>query len=424
MQNKKPSFKGRLNSTVYRKTLANCYVEFSQDTLLKVKKFYLPPKPKLDGLKFSVKDCFDYKGRIQTFGIQRWKQTHSEPFTTASAISKLESSGAHLDGFVKCDQLSYSLIGNVFSAPTTLEKEISQPLNPIYPDRVCGGSSSGSAVSVGNKIVDFSLAVDTAGSIRVPASSCGIVGIRPTQNLISNNGCIPLSKSFDCVGLLSNSIETLEKVLPIISKIIIPNHNVIKKILIPSDSYSILDDDLAETTIEYCENLSKYHDIPTQDIIFEDFTSKETAELFTRIQSRDIWEAHGKWVEENHDFIDKEVLSRLNNCKKIYSESSKEDIKNDHSKRLNLRAKLLSIMEYDNVIALPSIPALPPLLSASSNQLRSFRKNCLRLCSISSLSGTPQIIIPSYSERTDNIYGIGFISAPLNDGKLIRLLSI
>ena len=86
------------------------------------------------------------------------------------------------------------------------------PLNPKAPDRVPGGSSSGSASAVASQLVDFSIGTDTAGSVRVPASNCGIWGYRPSHGIISPTGVLALAPSFDTVGIFSRSGEILEKV--------------------------------------------------------------------------------------------------------------------------------------------------------------------------------------------------------------------
>ncbi|RZC89840.1 hypothetical protein C5167_035835 [Papaver somniferum] len=92
------------------------------------------------------------------------------------------------------DEMAYSINGENVHYGT--------PNNPCARDRVPGGSSSGSAVAVAAELVDFSLGTDTGGSVRVPASYCGILGFRPSHGVVSKVGVIPMAQSFDTDGLL------------------------------------------------------------------------------------------------------------------------------------------------------------------------------------------------------------------------------
>jgi aspartyl-tRNA(Asn)/glutamyl-tRNA(Gln) amidotransferase subunit A len=90
--------------------------------------------------------------------------------------------------------------------------------NPIDPEFITGGSSSGASWAVSRGLVPFSLGHDTGDSIRRPASYCGVIGFKPSYGLISRYGVIPMSSSLDTVGIISESIEVIEKIFPIISK--------------------------------------------------------------------------------------------------------------------------------------------------------------------------------------------------------------
>jgi amidase len=418
------SYKELAQGIAYKKSQSNCYVELSELSKRMHTKLHMPPKPPLDEMTFSVKDCFDYPDRTPTFGIQQWKNTHPKPQNKALLISRLENAGGHLDGFTKCDQLAYSLVGNVFSASSDLESDLTQPINPLYLDRFCGGSSSGSAASVAERVVDFSIGVDTAGSVRVPASSCGTYGLRSTHGLINTDGCIPLAQTFDTIGLFTNSTALLQAVLEVVSAARVPNVNHIKKILIPEDSYALLDEDLASTCTDFADGLSNHWKIPMEEVSMGHLTSQEVADLFTRIQSRQIWENHGTWIEENSGALNSEVHDRLLKVKKLYDDSSKEDIKNDKMHRLKIRGELLKLLDFEYIVALPAIPQLAPKITATEEELNEFRQKSLRLNALSSLAGTPQIVAPCVSNETGNIYGGSFIGAPYDDGKLIKFLSV
>src|SRR5262245_37986478 len=157
----------------------------------------------LDGLSFAVKDTIDVAGFKTGCGNPTWRDCHPAAVVHAVCVEQLLRAGARSVGKNICDELAFSLLGENHFYGT--------PLNANAPDRVPGGSSSGSASAVACGLVDFALATDTGGSTRVPASNCGIWGFRPSHDFISLAGVNPLAPSFDTVGILASSADVLEK---------------------------------------------------------------------------------------------------------------------------------------------------------------------------------------------------------------------
>ncbi|MDP6620082.1 MAG: amidase family protein, partial [Nitrospinota bacterium] len=157
----------------------------------------------LAGLRFAVKDLYDVEGHVTGRGNPDWLATHGPAESTAPAVARLVEAGATMIGKTITDELAFSLFGENFHYGT--------PVNTRAPDRVPGGSSSGSASAVAGGLVDFAVGSDTGGSVRVPASFCGILGIRPTHGRISLEGCMPLAPSLDTVGWFANDPELLER---------------------------------------------------------------------------------------------------------------------------------------------------------------------------------------------------------------------
>jgi len=155
--------------------------------------FDLPPMSSgpLNGLRFAVKDTIDIAGFKTGCGNPRWRDSHPAAAVHAVCVEQLLLAGARCVGKTICDELAFSLLGENHFYGT--------PLNAHAPDRVPGGSSSGSASAVACGLVDFALGTDTGGSIRVPASNCGIWGFRPSHDFISVAGVNPLAPSFDTV---------------------------------------------------------------------------------------------------------------------------------------------------------------------------------------------------------------------------------
>ncbi|KAG5564804.1 hypothetical protein RHGRI_000869 [Rhododendron griersonianum] len=152
----------------------------------------------------SQTDRFDMVGYVTGFGNPDWARTHSAATTTAPAVLAVLSGGATCMGRTVMDEMAYSINGE--------NKHYGTPKNICSPDRLPGGSSSGSAVAVGGMLVDFSLGTDTGGSVRVPASYCGILGFRPSHGVVSTTGVIPLAQSLDTVGWFARDADILNRV--------------------------------------------------------------------------------------------------------------------------------------------------------------------------------------------------------------------
>ena len=150
------------------------------------------PRGPLHGLTFAVKDVYDIAGHRTGNGNPVWLDTHAPAARTASAVERLLAAGARMVGKTHTDELAYSLNGENVHYGT--------PTNPRAPGRIPGGSSSGSAAAVAGGLVDFALGTDCGGSVRLPASYCGIYGIRTTHGLIPIDGIADLAASFDTVG--------------------------------------------------------------------------------------------------------------------------------------------------------------------------------------------------------------------------------
>lgn len=162
---------------------------------------------RLAGIPFIAKDNF------LAFGAPTTAASHIlEPFTApfqATAIEKLEAEGAILIAKANLDAFAHgSSTENSAFGPTK---------NPLDPSRVPGGSSGGSGAAVALNIAPFALGTDTGGSIRLPASFCGVVGLKPTYGLVSRYGVVAMASSTDVIGPLTRTVTDAALVLDVIS---------------------------------------------------------------------------------------------------------------------------------------------------------------------------------------------------------------
>ncbi len=162
----------------------------------------------LSGLSFAVKDLFDVAG-YPTSGGQPFVLALSGIKTrTAPTVQKLLDAGARFVGKTITDELAFSMNGQ--------NAHFGSPINGAAPDRITGGSSSGSASAVSSRLCDFALGTDTGGSVRAPANHCGLVGLRPTHGRISLQGVLDLSPSFDTCGWFTRDVATFARVADVL----------------------------------------------------------------------------------------------------------------------------------------------------------------------------------------------------------------
>ena len=158
----------------------------------------------LAGLSFAAKDVFHVAGHRTGFGHPDWLRTHPPAGETAAAVQRLLGAGATMVGRTLTDELAYSLSGE--------NPHYGTPVNPRAPDRIPGGSSNGSVSAVAGGLVDFALGTDCGGSVRLPASYCGVFGMRPTHGRVPVAGVIPFGPSFDAVGWFARDAGTMARV--------------------------------------------------------------------------------------------------------------------------------------------------------------------------------------------------------------------
>ncbi|MDO9712066.1 allophanate hydrolase [Paracraurococcus lichenis] len=160
----------------------------------------------LYGVPFVVKDNIDAAGLPTTAACPDYAYAPTED---APAVARLLAAGAILLGKVNLDQFATGLNGT--------RSPYGTPRNPLVPDCIPGGSSSGSATAVAAGIAGFSLGTDTAGSGRVPAMVNGIVGLKPSLGLVPTQGVVPACRSLDCVSVFALTVEDACAVLEAIA---------------------------------------------------------------------------------------------------------------------------------------------------------------------------------------------------------------
>jgi amidase len=337
----------------------------------------------LAGLTFSVKDSIAVAGHVAGFGNPDWKRTHEPAVTHADAIESVLEAGAHLVATACCDEITFSLDG--------INRHFGTPLNKQYPNRIPGGSSSGSASMVAASLVDFALGTDTAGSVRVPASFCGLWALRPTHGAISTNGVLPLGPSFDTVGIFAKEAEMLGRVASVLLKQE-PKESRFKKLIVPDLCWQLLSPELAPYMVSAKNKLAKLLGIEQE----EDLTilgpeyPEEMVHNFNLMRSYEAWQCHGRWLEETNPLMDPAIEARIRNCK----DTSKAQADRAALIQIEMKELIADVFDGSTLICLPTTWSLPPYRGTDATNLLLHRSKNMQLCALSSFLGLPQISIP------------------------------
>ncbi|WP_019508229.1 amidase [Pleurocapsa sp. PCC 7319] len=357
----------------------------------------------LSGLRLGVKDLFHIAGIPTGAGNPEWLSSHHQPAdVTSPVVSALLQAGATLLGKTLTDELAYSLEG--------LNQHYGTPTNPKAPNRIPGGSSSGSAVAVANGSIDIGLGTDTGGSIRVPASYNGLYGFRPSHGAISCKHLVALSPRFDTVGWLTRDLPTMKQVA---------------EVLLPASTESSLSH-LVVCNIEGVESwkqarqqllkalTSQFLSVKYIDLSDEQLTKASAA--FRVLQGREIWRVHGPWIEQQQPNFASDISDRFTWCKSL-REIDEEQAEISAQEFVNFWHS--HVLPSDNhVLIIPTTPGAAPLLDMSASAQLKYRNRLLGLTAPAGLTESPQINLP-YLESEQAPWGVSLLARSSCDRSLL-----
>lgn len=356
----------------------------------------------LSGKRLAVKDLFHIAGLPTTAGNPDWAASHDIANETASAVSLLCHVGATLAGKTITDELAYSLNGQNIHYGT--------PINPVTPDRLPGGSSSGSATAVSAGLADIGLGTDTGGSIRVPASYNGLFGLRPTHGLVKADGLVALAPGFDTVGVLTKDLETLAASMQCL---------LADKQQVSLNSPKLCSLNNAIDRAEHGDQIKQWLSVSNIEQCSADETALESlslSEAFRVLQGYEIWQQHGEWITRHSPVFASDIAERFSACAKITTQEVEE------ARIVQQRVKQWAehTITADAIAVLPTTPGCAPLLSTPAAALGEYRKQLLNLTAIAGLAGLPQLHLPLFS-LSGAPCGLSLIGPANSDLALIAL---
>ena len=361
----------------------------------------------LSGLSLAVKDIFDVAGYPTGCGNPQKLAEAVPAKTTAPSVQRLLDSGARFAGKTQTDELAFSLMG--------VNAHFPPPVNSAAPDRVTGGSSSGSAAAVAGGLADIATGSDTGGSIRAPASFCGLIGLRTSHGRLSLEGAMPLAPSLDTFGWFARDFATYEKV----ADVLLGPDLVMASLSRPLHVAAL--DGLVAGPAEAAEYERMRAII--ERVIGKPATAASLGHTpddlywsFRHIQAHEAWAAHGPWISAKDRHLGPGVKERFD----FGSTVGADTVATETVRRAAFRTQLAELLGEDGVLVLPTVPGAAPLRTASQDELQAFRERALRLLCSSGLSGFPQITIPLGS--VDGApFGISLLGPAGSDRALVVL---
>lgn len=364
----------------------------------------------LDGLSFAVKDLFDVAGAPTTYGNPDWARTHPVAAATAPAVMALLEAGGALAGKTKTVELAYGLTGeNVWHGT---------PINPNAPDRFPGGSSCGSAAAVGAGLVDFALGSDTGGSVRIPASYCGVFGIRPSWGAVSLAGACGLGPSFDTCGWFAQKASVLQAVGDVLlPEDALPNVQNLAPLLKPQSVWMNADPATAAALLPAFEALARVIGTGEPVRVEGPIDVLATAyENFRCAQAQEAWATLGSWITATQPKFGPGVKERFDAARDM--DPAKAAAGRAFRKRFAVRIR--SLLAGGAVFAFPTSPFPAPLLTASMAEQNAVRERTMGVTALSGLAGLCEVSIPAGRVNGAPV-GLSIVAAPGRDRALLDL---
>lgn len=350
------------------------------------------------GPAVMVKDTIDVAG-----SRTRASSAALEQITPASehaqVVQNLLTAGCRLTGKTSLHELAFGTTG--------INHYTGTPINPRYPDRIPGGSSSGSAAAVAAGLVDFSLGTDTGGSIRVPACCCGIFGFKPTFARVSRKGVMPADSSLDCVGpfaaTLPSLIGAMQAIDPTFTPASVPQRIKVGVLRVHASQYVA---DVVAAALRVADQ-------ETHHFSLEHFEAAYTAGMV--VINRETYAACSDLLVSGK--VGSDIADRLQAAGQTTDQAL---IEAEHV-RARFSAEVDALLQQCDVLALPTMPDVPLLIEEAADT-----RAVLGMTSLVrpfNLSGHPAVTLPLPSPEGLPV-GLQLVGAKGADAALLAAASL
>lgn len=359
----------------------------------------------LEGMTLAVKDLFDVAGLVTGGGTPAYLQGRSPALHDAPAVAALRMAGARLVGKTITDELAWSLNGENVHYGT--------PRNPAAPGRIPGGSSAGSAAAVAGGLADLGLGSDTGGSVRLPASYCGIWGLRPSHGALSLEGVVPLAPSYDSVGWFAPDARRLR----LAGEVLLGAEEARPpaRLHLAEDAFARVDPALREGLLQRATHLADRLGAALIPVRLAPEGLELWRQVFRLVQSAEVWESHGAWVSAARPRLGPGIAERFAWASKL----EREEVARARAERARIAAHMQALAA-EAPIVMPGAPCIAPPLGQTGEALDRLRDAALEILCPAGHSGLPQLALPALS-LPEGPLGLGLIGAAGSDAALLAL---
>ena len=361
----------------------------------------------LSGLTFAVKDIFDVAGYPTGCGNPVKRRESGQAKAHAPIVAALLTAGARFVGKTHTAELAFSLDGR--------NAHYGTPINPAARGRVPGGSSSGSAAAVAAGLCDFALGSDTGGSVRGPASFCGIIGLRPTYGRTDLRATMPLAASFDTAGWFARTMDVYARVAPVL----LGEDSAgppLKRLIRVDDAFQLLFGEPEANALAGGVAAAERMLGRAETVTIAPDGLAEWQQLYRVLQGYEAWAAHGPWITSRNAELGPQTATRFEVSRRVTTAEADAATR----KRGEVRERVRSLVGDDGVLMLPTMPGIALLVDAPEAEFEAFRARAISMLCIAGLAGLPQVSLPVGTVSGCPL-GLSLIGPPGRDRALLAV---
>ncbi|MDE0720083.1 MAG: amidase [Dehalococcoidia bacterium] len=359
----------------------------------------------LSDLKYAAKDIFDVAGFVTGGGNPDWKATHPPADQHAWIVETLLNAGATMVGKTHTDELTRGILGE--------NAHYGTPINSRALGRVPGGSSSGSAAAVAGGLVDFALGSDTGGSVRIPASFCGLWGLRPTHDRIPLEGILKQASSYDTIGWFTRDAATYAQVAQVVFQTSIPDTSP-TRIIIAQDLFNEADENVSAALLPIAEKIAAMVGSSTTVKLAPNGLAEWSAQQNV-LQSKEAWDTVKDWVDQVNPRFSFWVSERYQFAINL----TDAQIDEAAAVRDSLRIRMDEVFADGGFLCLPTAVVPAPLRGLPASAKKDIQSRLSRLTCIAGTTGRPQLSMP-LGEVNGMPVGISIMGDRGSDEQLIN----
>jgi aspartyl-tRNA(Asn)/glutamyl-tRNA(Gln) amidotransferase subunit A len=370
----------------------------------------------LHGVPFAHKDLIFMAGRTAHVGSKILKK--NIPDQNSVVMDYFEAAGQVYCGSLHMTEFALG--------PTGFNKHYGHAKNPWNPLYVCGGSSSGSAIAVSSRLVFGAIGSDTGGSIRHPATMCGVTGLKPTRTLVSTEGAFPLSHTLDCIGPLAQSARDCAKMLSVLTN---QQTNYETSIEIPVKGLRVgipkhffwegVDENIQQVLFE---NVRVFQELGMQIVEIDNPSMEPINQMMAVVMAVESLEVHHEWLRQFPDDYADQVKARI----ELGYQYSNEDYRHAIEMRKVYRQQFVDhVFAYCDVMFIPTIQVHTPTIEASTRgSLEEVLKGVGRLTHVTKAMnylGLPSMSIPGGFSNQEMPVGFQLVGRDLSEELILRI---